>query len=228
MSELVGQLVVVDGSAEPVQPLPPSRGGPRSTGSVGAGDDWGMASTNPKPRLTLAHSTLAARDLDTLVAFYTDVLGFHVTNRGPVGDDVELAFLSQDPNNHHQIAMVGGVAAPDPEFVMVDHLAFRTGSLDDLRTIRANLLDSGMEMEKIHHITHGNAWSLYFKDPEGNGVECFVDSPFHVSQPHGGGFDLDQSDEEIRASTEAAVADDPEFRPMSEWQAEFATLLDNR
>jgi catechol 2,3-dioxygenase-like lactoylglutathione lyase family enzyme len=39
------------------------------------------------PRLTLGHSTLAARDLDRLSTFYCDVLGFHVTHRGPVGDD---------------------------------------------------------------------------------------------------------------------------------------------
>ncbi len=35
----------------------------------------------PTPRLTLGHTTLAVRDLDRMVAFYVDVLGFHVTNR---------------------------------------------------------------------------------------------------------------------------------------------------
>ena len=71
------------------------------------------------PRLTLGHSTLAARDLDRLSTFYCDVLGFHVTNRGPVGDDgAELAFLSQDPATHHQVAMTGGVAPPDAAFVL--------------------------------------------------------------------------------------------------------------
>lgn len=70
-----------------------------------------MSSKASTPRLTLGHCTLAARDLDRLSAFYCDVLGFEITNRGPVGDDgAELAFLSQDPTQHHQIAMVSGAS----------------------------------------------------------------------------------------------------------------------
>jgi catechol 2,3-dioxygenase len=178
-----------------------------------------------KPRLTLGHSTLAARDMDRLSAFYCDVLGFHITNRGPVGDDgAELAFLSQDPTAHHQIAMVSGVAPPDSAFVLVDHLAFRTGTLDDLRALRANLGKAGIE--GIIPICHGNAWSLYFSDCEGNGLECFVDTPFHVAQPFGQGFDLDKSDEEILETTRELVASEPEFQPMQKWQEEFAKRLE--
>jgi len=184
-----------------------------------------MAEKNSTPRLTLGHTTLAARDMDRLSAFYRDVLGFHITNRGPVGEDgAELAFLSQDPTAHHQIAMVSGVAPPDSAFVLVDHLAFRTGTLDDLRTIRANLTEARIEV--IIPICHGNAWSLYFSDCEGNGVECFVDTPFHVAQPFGEGFDLDKGDEEILETTRQRVASDPEFQPMKEWQAAFAKRLE--
>ena len=53
------------------------------------------------------------KDMDRAVAFYRDVLGFHVTNRGPVPGGSEIAFLSQDPSAHHQIAMVGGLEPPD-------------------------------------------------------------------------------------------------------------------
>ena len=183
-----------------------------------------MTEKQTAPRLTLGHSTLAARDLDRLSAFYCDVLGFHVTNRGPVGDaGAELAFLSQDPTAHHQIAMVGGVAAPDPAFVMVDHLAFRTGTLDDLRALRANLIGAGIE--RIIPICHGNAWSLYFNDCEDNGLECFVDTPFHVAQPFGQEFDLDKSDEEILKTTRELIESEPEFQPMREWQRQFAKRL---
>lgn len=184
-----------------------------------------MSETSAPPRLTLGHSTLAARDLDRLAAFYCDVLGFHVTNRGPVPDG-EIAFLSQDPSAHHQIAMVAGAPVPDRAFVLVDHLAFRTGTLDDLRRIRAALVATGIE--GIIPICHGNAWSLYFKDPEGNGVECFVDTPFHVAQPNAKGFDLDQDDEEILRTTREQFEAEPEFRPMVEWEEDFAKRLDQR
>jgi catechol-2,3-dioxygenase len=63
---------------------------------------------------------------------------------------------------------------------MVDPLAFRTPALGDLRIIHANLIGAGNE--NILQIDHGNAWSLYFSDPEGNGVVCYVDTPFHVAQ----------------------------------------------
>lgn len=89
------------------------------------------------PRLSLGHATLAARDIDRLSAFYCDVLGFVVTDRGPVGPDGELLFLSADPRQHHQIAMTSCISTPDSAFVMVDHFAFQTGTLDDLRVIHA-------------------------------------------------------------------------------------------
>jgi catechol 2,3-dioxygenase len=182
-----------------------------------------MSATARKSRLTLGHSTLAARDLDKLAAFYCAVLGFHVTNRGKTPDGGEIAFLSQDPDQHHQIAMVSAQSATQARFMMIDHLAFRTGSLDDLRQIRASLRAAGVE--PILPICHGNAWSLYFQDCEGNGVECFVDTPFHVAQPFATGFDLDQTDEALAAWTRAQVESQPEFQTMTEWREAFEQKL---
>ena len=177
-----------------------------------------------RPRLSLSHSTVAVQDLDTMLAFYGDVLGFQVTNRGPMPGGGELAFVSQDPSEHHQIVFVSGGPTGEHQFVMADHLAFRTGSLDDLRAIGDRLSDAGVE--GVIPISHGNAWSLYFNDPEGNGLECFVDSPFHVAQPYAEGLDLDSSDEDIEAATRADLEDKPEFQPLTEWQAAFASQLD--
>ena len=185
-----------------------------------------MTENKTTPRLTLGHTTLAARDLDRLSAFYCDVLGFHVTNRGPVPGGSEIAFLSQDPNAHHQIAMVGGLEPPDSAFVMVDHLAFRTGTLDELRAVRAKLVEAGVE--GILPICHGNSWSLYFNDCEGNGVECYVDTPFHVAQPYGQGFDLDQDDETILETSRERLETEPGFQPVADWRETFSKRLEAR
>ena len=166
---------------------------------------------------------MSVSEFEKTLAFYCDVLGFHVTNRGEVPGGAKMAFISQDPDNHHQIAMVEAAEAGDHGFVMVDHLAFRTGSLDDLRVLRDRLTAAGIET--ILPICHGNAWSLYFNDPEGNGLECFVDSPFHVAQPFANGFDLDQSDEEISAATRAMIESEPEFQSMANWRAAFEARL---
>ena len=32
-------------------------------------------------------------------------------------------------------------------------------------------------------MSHGNTLSIYFNDPEGNGLEVFWDTPWHVAQP---------------------------------------------
>jgi catechol 2,3-dioxygenase len=120
--------------------------------------------------------------------------------------------------------MVGGLEPPDPAFMMVDHLAFRTGTLDDLRVLRKKLVAAGID--PILPICHGNAWSLYFDDIEGNGVECFVGTPFHVAQPFAQGFDLDQSDEDILEATRQLIESEPEFRPFAQWREEFTKRLE--
>jgi catechol-2,3-dioxygenase len=175
------------------------------------------------PRLTLSHTTLAVQNLDKMLAFYGDVLGFHLTNQGEVPDGGRLAFISQDPNNHHQIVLIEGKESPEQGFVLADHMAFRTDDLDDLRALRTALTAAGID--PILPICHGNAWSLYFNDPEGNGLECFVDSPFHVAQPFVKGFDLDQSDADIAASTQALIESEPEFQTMAQWRASFEARL---
>ena len=113
------------------------------------------------PRLSLSHATVAVRDLDAMLDFYCGVLGFAVTNRGAVGEG-EMAFISQDPTEHHQMVFVSGLPDTEHQFVMADHMAFRTGSLDDLRAIGARLDEAGVE--GVIPINHGNAWSLYFND----------------------------------------------------------------
>jgi len=180
--------------------------------------------TSSSPRLALSHATVAVRDLDAILDFYCGVLGFEVTNRGKAPDGSELAFVSQDPSEHHQMVFISGLPEIEHQFVLADHMAFRTGSLDDLRAIGVRLHEACVE--GVIPISHGNAWSLYFNDPEGNGLECFVDSPFHVAQPYADGFDLSADDDAIEADTRAKIQDDDEFQLMTEWQAAFQTRLD--
>lgn len=180
--------------------------------------------TSPAPRLTLSHTTVNVADLDTMLEFYCGTLGFHITNRGDMPDGSQMAFISQDPAEHHQIVFISGLPASDHQFVMVDHMAFRTGSLDELRVIGAQL--DGAGVEGVIPINHGNAWSLYFNDPEGNGLECFVDSPFHVAQPFADQLDLSTDDATIEADTRAKIQDDDEFQSLTAWQDAFRSCLD--
>ncbi len=82
-----------------------------------------------------------------------------------------------------------------------------------------------VSVEGVIPVSHGNIWSLYFTDPEGNVVECFVDSPFHVAQPYGASLDRAADDEEIAAATRANIEDKPEFGSLADGQAAFAEWL---
>jgi hypothetical protein len=95
-----------------------------------------------------------------------------------------MAFISQDPTEHHQMVFVSGLPASEHQFVMADHIAFRTDTLDDLRAVGARLDEAGIE--GVIPINHGNAWSLYFNDPEGwpkqgRGSGCQTPCPWSAS-----------------------------------------------
>ena len=57
---------------------------------------------------------------------------------------------------------------------------------------------------------------------EGNQVEIYTDTPWHVAQPHGDTWDLAWSDQALHEWTERIVRADPSFRPMAERAAELS------
>ena len=115
--------------------------------------------------LKLSHAFINVGHLDTVVPFYTDILGFQVTDRGHINDNVEAVFMSQDPENHHQIALADTLK-DQTGGRNLGHVAFRMESLDELRELKERLKTKGIVIGR--EISHGNAWSLYFADPEGN------------------------------------------------------------
>ena len=73
-------------------------------------------------------------------------------------------------------------------------------------------------------MNHGNAWSVYYFDPEGNRVEVYMDTPYYVNQPYGTPLALEKSEDELLRDTLAMVRDDPSFMPLAQWQARFRGL----
>jgi catechol 2,3-dioxygenase len=165
-------------------------------------------------RARLAHVGLYAHDKPKLEHFYTTVLGLVVTDSGIARSGVELTFLSASPGNHHQLVLASG--RPDTSgFNPINQISFMVDSLADLREVHRRALDRGATDMRV--ISHGNAWSCYFKDPEGNVVEAYLDTPFHVPQPHGDPLDLSRSDAEILQETEAICRSDPGFMMMEDF-----------
>ena len=160
-------------------------------------------------RARLAHMGIFVRDREKMVKFYTDVLGLMVTDEGRgARRRMHLTFMSADPDEHHQVVLVTG-RPEDSGFNPINQVSFLVESLGQLREVHQRALDRGATAMRT--VSHGNAWSIYFLDPEGNALEAYLHTPFYVPQPHGEPLDLEKSDDEILHATEAACAKDPGF-----------------
>lgn len=180
------------------------------------------------PRIRFSHIGIHVHDIEAMVAFYTELLGLEITDRGrlPIPGDPQIVFLSSDPEEHHQIALVEGRRDGGIEGGVVNQISFHVGSLADLRAMKAAAEKAGVT--RFMPMSHGRGWSIYFPDPEGNGIECFVDTPWHVRQPVVDELDLSLTDEEILAETEATYKEAPDFQPMESWKRALAQRLTER
>lgn len=174
----------------------------------------------------LTHFGIHATDLDRMVDFYTRVMGFVISDHGVSRNTgARIVFMTQDPECHHQFVLFDGRPA-DEGYSPVNQISFRLDSLDTLKGYRKALAAAGISEQRV--TDHGNAWALYFKDPEGNPVELYCDSPFYTPQPCGEPLDLDQSNDEILARTEAMCRSRPRFMTREAWMREIQGRLDAR
>ncbi len=179
-----------------------------------------MLATSPLG-LQFSHIGLYVTDLDRMARFYRQALRFTQTDEGDLGP-VQLVFLSRDPNEHHQLVLATGRPA-DMAFNVVNQLSFRVPDLATLRAFHGRLLDEGAT--DMQPVTHGNAVSLYCRDPEGNRLELFMDTPWYCDQPLREPVDLSQPDEAILARAEAIAKRLPKFMSRARWQAEIARRM---
>lgn len=122
-------------------------------------------------RPTFHHVNLKTTRLDELIEWYGFVLGTEVTYRYPMG-----AWLTNDEANHRIaiLALPGYVEDPYKEsHTGLHHMAFEYASLDDLMDTYLRLKERGIE--PFLCFDHGMTLSLYYADPDGNGLELQID-----------------------------------------------------
>ena len=175
--------------------------------------------------LTLSHMGFFVNDMAKVEDFYTRVLEFTVTDRGTLPSPrgtVSLVFLSRDPRVHHQIVLASGRPEQLP-FNPINQISLEADSLATLKHFHRRFVEEGME--EIVPVTHGNAISFYARDPEGNRLEIFIDTPWYVDQPMRVPVNFDLPDDELMAEVERHARTLPGFRPRSVWQAEMAERM---
>jgi len=170
--------------------------------------------------ISFSHVGINVTHIDRMVDFYTRVLRFAISDRGKSSQGGgDIVFMTRDPAEHHQLVMAAGRPA-EVSYTTVNQLSFRVDSLRTLRELHEQLKkEPGIKL--LGPVTHGNALSVYFLDPEGNRVEFLIDTPWHVPQPFRIAVDLSLPDDQLWATIEKRVRATPGFKPMAEWQAEI-------
>ena len=170
--------------------------------------------------LSLTHVGIYVADMARMVDFYTRVVGFAVADRGPrTQGGGEIAFLTRDPTEHHQFVLASGRPA-ELGFNIVNQLSFLVDGLPTLKALYRDI-KSEPDVEDLGPVTHGNALSAYFLDPEKNRIEFYLHTPWHVPQPHRMPVDLSLPDAELWAVIEKRVRATPGFKRREEWIAEM-------
>ena len=170
-----------------------------------------------RPKLSFSHMGIFVTDLNKMVDFYTRVLGLVISDRDLMKDGREIAFMTLDPNEHHQVVFATGRPA-DLSYNMIQQLSFRAPDLTTLReTYKALKREPIVELGPI---SHGNAISAYFRDPEGNRFEVFIDTKWHVPQPCAEPVDLLKSDDQIMAFVDQQVAKLQGVQLRADWERE--------
>lgn len=136
----------------------------------------------PRPFKTgrLGHFGLYVEDMAASVNFYSDLLGFKVTDhlRGedaaaePVG-----TFLTYN-TDHHAMVLIGAAVARArgdryARGITVNQISFQVSTLQEVVDTNEMLVREGAPVWRVGRDVPGSNWAVYFTDPDGHTVELF-------------------------------------------------------
>ncbi len=120
----------------------------------------------------IGHVVLNSSDLERSVQFYTQVMGFQISdiytpNIAPGG----MVFMRYSPD-HHGVALVGKMPGKS-ENIELNHLAFEVSTLDEVLRARDHLERNGVKIDFEGRRRAGVQIAVEFRDPDGHLLEIY-------------------------------------------------------
>lgn len=120
----------------------------------------------------LGHVVLNCSDMERSVRFYTQVLGFEISDIYP--DDMVpggMVFMRFN-EDHHGVALVGSMPGASPN-IELNHLAFEVATLDEVVRARNHLKQHGVTIDFEGRRRAGVQIAVEFRDPDGHRLEIY-------------------------------------------------------
>jgi catechol 2,3-dioxygenase len=131
------------------------------------------AAANPGFQIRkLGHVVLRVADLEKSTRFYTDVLGFKISDVYP--EDLMpggMVFLRCN-SDHHCLALVGA-AAGESQSAELHHLAFEVATLAEVVSARERLRARNVKIDFEGRRRAGCQIAVEFRDPDNHSVEIY-------------------------------------------------------
>jgi catechol-2,3-dioxygenase len=139
----------------------------------------------------IGHVLLRVADLERSKSFYSDILGFEVVEQDPEHGGV---FMTLGESGH----TIDLFPAKEPELLPpsarsrpgLQHIAFQVESDEALKDAYFTLQERGVKVTRA--MDHVSQKSIYFDDPDGNGLEIYYELPNALEMFRQGREDRDE------------------------------------
>jgi catechol 2,3-dioxygenase len=151
----------------------------------------------------IGHVGIYARDLERSARFYTEVLGFQVTDViAPGGELAGGAVFLRCATDHHAIALFQATADNKPGGSL-HHIAMEVPTIDELVRVRDHLRQHQVQIDLEGRRGAGVQLVVEFRDPDGHRLEIY----WNIDQIGSDGLARPAEQWKSVNSLEAALAD---------------------
>ena len=122
----------------------------------------------------LGHVVLMVKDVQRAANFYTQVLGFRISDVYPESMMPGKMVFLRFNHDHHGVALVGG-SEREVDNCELHHVAFQVETLDEVFHARDHLEKHNVPIEFAGRRRSGGQVAVEFRDPDGHVLEIYWD-----------------------------------------------------